>query len=479
MFESMVRDDLVWMVPDEVPDWLAEPDPNPSCNHAEVAALLLEWVAPSVPLDADEAAAEAQAMPPGSPSARLVESIVVGDLSEQGRVDFAQACERLAAWAAARQLPAIVDHIGRNEEPDRAGNERAFLDQSCWLTEMQVSLNLSETALRSRLSMARALTGPLSGTYERFLAGDLSFMHVRAIVETADGMRVEHVAELERRVLARASGKTIGELRRLARTVADRLDVDAATRRHAQASRDRSVQRWHEPDGVAALMVRGPATDIEAVWAALSTLAGPRAADDPRRLDARRFDALLGLCLGAVAPRDEGEAAGPVAAPRTPVQAQIVIDLATLLELADNPCELRGYGAIPAEVARGWLQQAKTWRRLVSDPVTGQLLDVGPVTRFAPPRLRRFVTVRDQTCTFPQCQHPAARCDLDHDPPWRPDGSGGRTSSQQLAALCRRHHRLKTFGGWSVEEREHGRTVWRSPSGRVLTADVAPVLGDG
>ncbi len=208
-------------------------------------------------------------MAPGAESARLIAQVTTGELSEQGRVNFAVACERLAAWASARQLPAVVDHVGRDVEPDRTGNERRFLDQACWFTELQVSLNLSETAFRSRLEMARALTGRLSRTYAAFLAGELSYMHVRAIVETLDEANDVHAAAAEERILGRASGKTIGELRRLARNTVDRIDAEAAARRHARASKERSVERWSEPDGVAALCVRGPAPDVEAIWAAL------------------------------------------------------------------------------------------------------------------------------------------------------------------------------------------------------------------
>ena len=156
--------------------------------------------------------------------------------------------------------------------------------------------------------------------------------------------------------------------------------------------------------------------------------------------------------------------------------AQIVIDLATLCGLADNPCELRGYGTIPATIARGWLANSTTWRRLVTDPVSGHRLDAGPVVRFAPDQLRAFVIARDQTCTSPGCRQPAARADLDHHPPWQADATGGSTSAETMAALCRRHHRLRTHARWSIIQRQHGTTTWASPSGHSYTTTPPPVL---
>jgi len=60
------------------------------------------------------------------------------------------------------------------------------------------------------------------------------------------------------------------------------------------------------------------------------------------------------------------------------VEAQVIIDLPTLLGLADNPGELAGVGPIPAEVARALAaDDGATRRRLVVEPVTGALLDYG------------------------------------------------------------------------------------------------------
>jgi hypothetical protein len=46
-----------------------------------------------------------------------------------------------------------------------------------------------------------------------------------------------------------------------------------------------------------------------------------------------------------------------------------------------------------------------------------------------------------------------------------PYDEGGPTCSCQIAPLCRRHHRLKTHGGWTYYILEPGSYVWRSPHG--------------
>ena len=55
----------------------------------------------------------------------------------------------------------------------------------------------------------------------------------------------------------------------------------------------------------------------------------------------------------------------------------IVIDLPTLLGLAEHPARLDGYGPIPADLARRLAADA-SWRRMITDPITRRLLDRNP-----------------------------------------------------------------------------------------------------
>ena len=276
--------------------------------------------------------------------------------------------------------------------------------------------------------------------------------------------------------------RPVGRFRRAVQAAVDAIDAGAMLLRHKQAAAERTIKRWQLPDGMGCLQVEAPATDIETMWAALTVLAGPRESDDPRPLGARRVDAMLGLCLGAVAPDPSIDAESParvVARPKVPVQAQVVVDLATLLGLAENPAELRGHGQIPAGLAREWLQDATTWRRLVTDPVDGHLLDYGPVVRTAPPKLHDYVVNRHVQCCFPGCNRRSSGADLDHEPPWREDGTGGHTSSADLRPLCRRHHRLKTLGRWWLDHLPDGGVQWTSPSGTSWKIPPPPILDSG
>jgi hypothetical protein len=111
-----------------------------------------------------------------------------------------------------------------------------------------------------------------------------------------------------------------------------------------------------------------------------------------------------------------------------------------LMGLDEQPGVLVGYGPIPAPLAREIAAQG-IWRRLLTDPESGALLDHGRSTYIPPAGLADFVRARDLYCRNPICGQRAATADLDHTIPW-PEGT---TSAHNLYAACRHDHLVKTF----------------------------------
>ena len=147
-------------------------------------------------------------------------------------------------------------------------------------------------------------------------------------------------------------------------------------------------------------------------------------------------------------------------APTIQPTAQLVSPFsATPVEVAEVRIGARS-AAVPAMTA--WaLAAGGTWRRLVTDPASGTVLDVGR-TRYRPPvGLADLVRARDTTCVFPTCQTPASHCDIDHLTAW----SQGRTTSlDNLVVLCQAHHRLKHTPGWALtRDRDSGVLSWHTP----------------
>ena len=91
-----------------------------------------------------------------------------------------------------------------------------------------------------------------------------------------------------------------------------------------------------------------------------------------------------------------------------------------------------------------------------------------------PDRLRTQVEHRDHSgCRFPWCGR-QGRFDADHiDPYLDPDEGGppGQTNTNNLARLCRFHHRVKTHSAWSYRPEPGGTLTWTSPLGRKYSVD--------
>ena len=82
-----------------------------------------------------------------------------------------------------------------------------------------------------------------------------------------------------------------------------------------------------------------------------------------------------------------------------------------------------------------------------------------------PPWMRELVILRDGHCVFPGCTRDARGCDLDHITPYDENGPPDQTRPDNLACLCRRHHRAKTLGLWRYTRTPDGHYLWHGPDG--------------
>ena len=173
------------------------------------------------------------------------------------------------------------------------------------------------------------------------------------------------------------------------------------------------------------------AVDTQTVWQGLDVTArqlqirAKQAGDVDAGIDAYRADALVAWANAALAAPD-----APTQQGRRP-QIQFVVDLPTLLGLANNPAELVGYGPVAASVVQALAADAD-WRRLVVEPVTGHLLDYGSLIYRPPQKLKDFLVARDRHCRFPGCNRKATYCDIEH----MCAGPGGRYRIATTAVAC-------------------------------------------
>ncbi len=148
-------------------------------------------------------------------------------------------------------------------------------------------------------------------------------------------------------------------------------------------------------------------------------------------------------------------------APTKPL-VHLVIPLTTLTGADDSPVELTGYGPLPPAMART-LAADGVWKRLITDPLSGALLDHGRHTYRPPAALAEFLHARDRHCRVPICRRRALDSQLDHTIGYHTHH--GTTDQQNLYNACLCHHRMKDAPGWSVTQHRDGRLTWTTPTG--------------
>ena len=414
---------------------------------------------------------------PGIATLSALVAINPQELSPSDRIDYLTALERQTGWLQALMQRAIVAVAGCDSSKPN-GTDPFFGVDDAEREDISTALRLAPTTAQSRIDVARTLVNHLPNTCSALATGEISPAHATVIAkETAaairDGLPESAIFEIEQRAIAHAEFHTPGQVANQVRTTIARISPETFEEVVARARDTRKVSCYTESDGISTIVAILPAADaqvvmnsIESFIRAVNAEQGTDAKSDPRSSDMKRADALT-----AIASAYLSSAAEIVTPHRRPISVNVTIDLPTLLGLAENPGQLAGYGAIPASVARELAADGK-WKRFITDPQTGNLLDYGRQSYEPPPALIDFLIARDRTCRFPGCRRSAALSDIDHAQSWE---TGGRTSPDNLGALCRRHHRLKTHDGWKVESRHDGSCTWTSPLGKIYLTPARPI----
>jgi Domain of unknown function (DUF222) len=417
-----------------------------------------------------------------TPAASLVDTVLgiidtlapVREVTDAAVRDEIAACERAAQMLIARQAELMTEMGRRAAVEDRREEQergRRLAPHECRAEfvadELAVTLSITKMAAAARYETARG-AARCPALMAAWAAGRIDQRKVDVVAEALRDVEPVFADALARSAVEYAGTHTAPQLRQwLARRVVA-ADPGAAEIRRARATAERRVTLTPRADGVSELWALLPSVQARQVYETANAVAQASGPDDVRTMDQRRADALVDLLVGRAEPPQ--------------VQIQVVVPADTLLGEGAEPgfipgigtvtageaCELAGVGGPAGHDAD---QQQVTWRRLLTDPDSGVLLDVAE-RQYRPSRaLDRAVRSRDVTCRFPGCRRAALTAgtgtDLDHTIPW-PEGP---TAAANLATLCRHHHRVKHSPGWSVEHRPDGVLEWTTPVGRRFTTE--------
>ena len=406
-----------------------------------------------------------------------------------------QVADLLSSWAQAQAARALADYVGP-ELGDLDADRHHRL-------EVRIARTCSDDAAGRDIVTARRLASDARRVRDAWERGQLNSRHVFIAMERTALAEPELSQAVFEELGDRLTSVTSSRLGAVITKTMCRLDPKGQARRSRVARRHNvGVSFRSLPDGLGQVIATHRIEDARSLMDLIDTRADlllehrrgcePCADALPDEIGPARSAAHLSLTLHSPAAEQPiathqpapSQTSSTSSLPRKPKGArrevrkgrgelQVVIDLNTLLGLADNP-GLAGGHPIPAEIARELAADCGSLRRIITDPVSGHLLDYGRRT-YLPAKLKKFIAARDGTCRSPGCGQPAARSQLDHIEPF----PAGPSNTDNTHSLCKRDHDSKTKGDFSVLEHDSsGRARWRTRHGQHGITEPRPYLTD-
>ena len=367
--------------------------------------------------------------------------------------------------AEARELMRVVEH-----EPRRSEAENTDWGDRSFVAALATTLRVHERSASRLMHDAGALADEFPATVHAWAQGDLSLSHVRLLLDFASSLPQAQRAAFEAAALEKARAMAPPVFRRAMRRLVERFHPVPLGVRHDAARAERRLYIEHLDDGMAWVNLLCEAERALAIDAHVRALTVDAVAGDERTRGQRAADCAVALLLGGSQPPDgvldtattTSLGRGSLGAVRPTVH--ITVPVLSLLGHGDEPAILDGYGPISIETAREIAAHAPSFRRLLTHPETGAVLSYGSTTYRVPADLTAWLRIRDGVCRFPGCTRPASRSDIDHTVAWRQTQC---TDHDNLAHLCRKHHRLKHHSQWRMWQGADGVVRWKSPAGSI------------
>ncbi|RSN56437.1 HNH endonuclease [Amycolatopsis sp. WAC 04182] len=376
---------------------------------------------------------------------------VVDSLDDKDSVALAEAASAGIARLEAIRFRAVAQ-LNRHRDGARSVTQ-----------EVAFALSVVDNHAGALVAAAEALTTRLPRTLGLMDQGKLGGFGALKVATATSWLSDDDARAVDAVLEDRIADKNPDQIRKAANHAANTIDPEGADRR---ASRDRDGRRLtlrHGETGVASIEVEdAPVEKAAAAYQRIDREARSlKTGGETRTLDQLRADVALDLLLGGQGGASER------------CEVFLYMDLFTYLGLNDEPAELAGHGSLPAGLARHIATGPNTvLRRIITDPLSGQVLDLGR-DRYRPTAgLDEFVRVRDRECRRPGCHRPAQACDIDHSLPWQ---HGGHTNADELVDLCRRDHRLKDEPGWTYRLASDGTLTITTPTGQTYDSTTPPL----
>ena len=340
------------------------------------------------------------------------------------------------------------------------------------VTEFAAAVGLGTESGKHLIGEALELRHRLPKIWARVQGGQVQAWRARRIAAETMRLSPEAAAHVDRHLAPFAHSAKPWQL--------DRLVADAIARHMpdlAEDQREARLDRRHVRIDANPMSMAGTAflsgeldlVDAHDLEHALRDGAEAlKAAGSEESLDVRRSIALGDLARGQQPLNLEDPEVEVPARRETKPQRQVILHL-HLSEAATTGWVEEDRLPVTADTIKDWVGRPDI--QVIVKPVIDLNSHHAVDGYQVPDRIREQVVLRDRTCVFPHCTRPARSADVDHITPYDPDGPPGQTATDNLACLCRGHHRLKTHSSWTYTTLEPGVYLWHSPTGLTFLRD--------
>ncbi|WP_148574927.1 HNH endonuclease signature motif containing protein [Nocardioides caldifontis] len=428
-----------------------------------------------------------------------VDTVLLAQAPAEHEAQVAAAKARLLGqpvpqWAVER-LASTPGELGA-EGQLRVDGQGCFMVQKFAITHLATELGLTEAAARAEVGQSVELRDRLPRLYRQVMAGVLPAWKGRKIAQHTLPLSDQAAAYVDAHLAPFAHMLSVWRILKAVDAAIIHHDPDRAALLAAQAAEDRGVWVDHCPHGPADLPVADSTSRIEAtvdtpdalafedaiaVAAALADL-GHQGSLDARRAkavgvltDPQHALELTGAAAENAAMGEPAEQMRPKVRQRKRLGGTTIhlhLHTAALGQLSPV-ARIDGLGPRPAAAVQQWLAGLAPGAQVTVTPVVDLAERISVDAHEAPPRLRAQIDHLDTTCVFPWCGS-QGRHDLDHITEYADPADGGppgQTNSQNLAKLCRYHHRVKTHTAWRYRREPDRSLTWTSPLGKQYRVD--------
>ncbi|WP_243231705.1 HNH endonuclease signature motif containing protein [Microbacterium sp. CIAB417] len=395
---------------------------------------------------------------------------------------------RQAALRAERMLR-VVQCARRHPElyvPGLEGSEAIDEAERAAILDLALRMNGTEDHVRGQVFVVEQALEHLPGLWGRARTGFASLYlvgrAVHALVRVsarADATDAEREAERDAFERIDDATSTWSEscspaaFNRRLKALADRLCPVDATVAHARAMRDRRAYVEDVEDGMSWYHALMPTHEAHAALRRATSTAKHLSKDrrEGRTRDQIRADLSSAWLRGvgtATAVKTKVFVTVPVQL-LDAVRTGLPLEPSVVQALAAEQARVLGGDAIDAVTAAQMFVDAPAFRRVITDPVAGVVLDMDRRT-YRPTRAQRdWLILRHGTCARDGCERLAVDADIDHRRPW---AAGGATDVSNLAPLCPRDHRHRHRTRFRYRSRPDGSVQVSTPTG--FTTEAPP-----